>query len=205
MAAATLDAPSGEDPAPSGREYPLPFMPCLTPTVDAHGFMSRRYGGFSVQGFTYFFFVGPAAVFLSFYSLRLLNPNLWVAEPFIPAFSPLPDQAQHWNSSPAYFWAILVHVASGCLMMLTGLIQFIPVVRQAAIGYHRMAGYVYTLSGITAIVSLCVLFPVMGKGPKTRPNYELQGAVVGTIIFWSVTLTKALRCVWSKDIRGHNR
>lgn len=180
-------------------------MPCFRPTLDRRGLMPLRYGGFTAQGFTYYFFVGPAAVFLSLYSLRLLNPDLWDAKPYVPGFSPLPNQASHWKSSRLYYVAILVHIGSGCLTMALGAIQFIPAVRLKWIGYHKLAGKLYTFSGLVAILSLLMLLPVMGKGPMSRMNYELQVAVICTVVVWVFTIAKALNYVRQGDLPGHNR
>eukprot|EP00658_Telonema_sp_P-2_P078358 TRINITY_DN7315_c0_g1_i3.p2 TRINITY_DN7315_c0_g1~~TRINITY_DN7315_c0_g1_i3.p2 ORF type:complete len:205 (+),score=31.31 TRINITY_DN7315_c0_g1_i3:351-965(+) len=90
-------------------------------------------------------------------------------------------------------------------MMAIGAVQFLPSIRVLSIQYHRIAGKVYMGCGMVAIASLLCLFPVMGKGPRSRMNYELQVAVVMTVTAWVFTMYKAYAFIRSGDIAGHNR
>jgi hypothetical protein len=138
------------------------------------------------------------------YSCRILAVPLWTVGYFVPILSPVYRQERHWLSTHAHTVAILMHVSTGIVSLISGILQFYGPLRRRYKWLHRWIGRMYVLCGCACLHSLWQLQGVVGKGPGLAPSRLLQVFTLICISYWTIATATALYCIiWCQDHQRH--
>lgn len=151
--------------------------------------------------------VGLALAIFVAYSLRLvIAPWLWNGKGlsiFIPIISPVYRQAEHWQSDGKQI-AICIHIISGAITLLVGILQFHHKLRSQYKAVHRWAGRIYVLCGFLTIASLRTLRASVGAGSTAHGHSDtLAGFVDVASIMWILATTLAVGAAMRKKFNLH--
>ena len=92
-----------------------------------------------------------------------------------------------------------LHVIPGIIFVLSGPLQFIPLIRRKAPWLHRWFGRIFIVSGVIAAVSsilMCLIFPAYGGIWTTLASLTFGSAMM-------FTLFKGYRAIMHRDISRH--
>jgi hypothetical protein len=97
--------------------------------------------------------------------------------------------------------AVVMHVVSAAIVMLSGWVQLIPQVRSHFPGFHRWNGRIYMLTAVT--LSVAGLYMTWFRG-SVGGIASHMGSTVNAILIW-VCAAMALRYALARDFRTHRR
>lgn len=152
-------------------------------------------------------FAGPLLLLFSIYSLRfVVFPWLWHGQGldiFVPVLSPVYRQAEHWQRA-AEENAVLLHVSSGAVMLMLGLVQFDKTIRRSLPWLHRWSGRGYAVSGLLCLYALRKLRGSVGAGssPSGRSNALVLFIDISSFL-WVLATAGAILCAMKKNVRLH--
>lgn len=98
-------------------------------------------------------------------------------------------------------FAVMLHVASAALIMLIGVLQLAPAVRERFPVFHRWNGRVYMLTAISASVAGLYMTFIRGSGGDLTQHL---GATLGAVLIWTFAGT-ALHYALARNFRTHRR
>lgn len=156
---------------------------------------------------SYLSFAGPLLFLFSVYSFRfLIFPWLWRGAGlgiFIPVLSPVYRQAEHWQHA-AEANAVALHICSGSVMLLMGLVQFDKTIRRSYPRIHRWSGRVYAASGCLCIYALRQLKGSVGAGSApSGHSYAVALFIDVSSLMWILATAFAIICAIAKKFRLH--
>jgi hypothetical protein len=97
--------------------------------------------------------------------------------------------------------AVIMHLASAVVLMLSGTIQFVPAVRSLFPAFHRWNGRLYMLTTVT--LSTAGLYMHWVRGSVGTFTQHVLGSLNAPLMWISAAL--ALRYAMARDFRTHRR
>ena len=97
--------------------------------------------------------------------------------------------------------AIVVHLTSAVIVILAGLIQLIPQVRERAAAFHRWNGRIYVVTAFT--ISLAGLYMTWIRGSVGDLVQHLGSSLMAVLIMLCAVM--ALRYALARDFKTHRR
>jgi len=92
---------------------------------------------------------------------------------------------------------VFIHVGTGAVVLLLGLLQFVPQIRQRWPKFHRYNGYLVMVAGlISGVGAFATCFWAFGGAPVA-----LSAGVVS--LYWLLTIVMGYRRIIQRDIQGH--
>jgi len=98
-------------------------------------------------------------------------------------------------------WAVVMHVASGAVLMLAGAVQLVPQVRNRFPAFHRWNGRIYMLTALT--LSLAGLYMTWIRGSVGDLSQHI-GSTGNALLIWFCG-GMALRYAFARDFKTHRR
>ena len=147
-----------------------------------------------------------ACVAFSIYGARLAAPYAWRPELYVPVFSPLYRQQEHWLRVGGARPAVAAHVTCGILMLLAIVMQLDGGTRRRWPWLHRWVGRLYALAGIGALVSLRWLRDTSGAGSSYYGDPLIASFIDAASLAWvAATAAGVDAMVRRRDKRAHSR
>ena len=115
--------------------------------------------------------------------------------------SPVYGHGERWAQSPQLSAAILVHVASGIVMMVCGMCQFDSRLRKGNPTLHKQSGYTYIVSGLLCLGALRPLRQSLAQEHGVAPTLFVEVAS----IMWVAATGMAVYCARRRDFVRHRR
>jgi hypothetical protein len=97
--------------------------------------------------------------------------------------------------------AVIIHLSSAVIIILAGMIQLIPQVRERAPAFHRWNGRLYILTAFT--VSLAGLYMMWMRGTVGDLAQHLGTTIMAVLIMLCAVM--ALRYAMARDFKTHRR
>jgi uncharacterized membrane protein len=92
-----------------------------------------------------------------------------------------------------------LHIGSGSLALLIGGWQFLPAVRRAGGGLHRLLGGLYVTACTLGALAALTIAPGTNGGPVAAAGFMTLA------ILWLATTWRALAAILAGDVAGHRR
>ena len=145
-------------------------------------------------------------VAFALFSSRMFVPLVWTSKLYVPVVSPIYRQQEHWLRSEARIASVLVHVASGVVMLCIGAFQFDAERRRADMRRHRWLGRVYLVAGCCAVGSLRWLRTASGAGSARHGDPLMRHFIDVASAAWLAATAAAWAAIaiW-RDKRLHAR
>ncbi len=96
---------------------------------------------------------------------------------------------------------LIIHIVSAVLIILSGAIQFVPVIRRRAPVFHRWNGRVYIFTAFS--IAVAGLYLLASRGTGTTLLQELGTGTLGVLVM--VCAAMALRTALKRDFVTHRR
>lgn len=97
--------------------------------------------------------------------------------------------------------AVIMHLASAAVIMLSGAVQLVPQIRTRFPGFHRWNGRIYMLTALTLSVAGMYMIWIRGSVGGLTPHL---GSTVDAVLIW-LCGAMALRYALARDFRTHRR
>ena len=97
--------------------------------------------------------------------------------------------------------ALIVHIALAVLVVFSGAIQFVPMIRRRAPVFHRWNGRFYILAAVS--IALAGLYMLITRGTGTSPLQEVGTGVLAVLVLLCAAM--ALRTALRRDFVTHRR